>query len=120
VSGNVLARAATSQWAVAANLAPHSGPLRGLLLRVEATHQGDVFERQINGLYYGARTLINARFSVPVGRGEVEFWGTNLGDERYARVAAPRQPTFYAGLPRPVDLILADRRRVGITVHFHN
>jgi outer membrane receptor protein involved in Fe transport len=91
-----------------------------LRLRIEATHQGNVFERQIDGLYYGVRTLIGARLSVPVGRAEIEFWGTNLGDERYARVAAPRQPTFYTGLPRPVDLILADRRRIGVTVRFHS
>ncbi|HXD02830.1 MAG TPA: TonB-dependent receptor [Novosphingobium sp.] len=120
VSGNVLARAATSQWAIAAVVAPQTGALRGLRLRIEATHQGNVFERQIDGLYYGVRTLIGARLSVPVGRAEIEFWGTNLGDERYARVAAPRQPTFYTGLPRPVDLILADRRRIGVTVRFHS
>jgi outer membrane receptor protein involved in Fe transport len=92
----------------------------GLRFQVDLTHQGDVFDRQIHGLYYGARTLLDARASLQLGRAAVVLWGTNLTNERYARNAAPRQPVLYLGQPRPTDLMFADGRRVGLTLQFAN
>ena len=92
--------------------------LPGLRLHAEVSHQGNVFDRQINGLYYGARTLIGARVSLPLGPFMIVLWGTNLGNDRFARIAVGRGPGFYRDMPRPTDLILADGRRVGLTLRF--
>ena len=72
----------------------------------------------MGGLFYGARTLLGARLTLPLGRFVIELWGTNLTDERYVRVAAPRLPMYYFGIPRPTDLILGDGRRMGLTVRY--
>jgi hypothetical protein len=97
---------------------PHLTEFPDVQLQADIYHQDNVFDRQINGLYYGARTLLGARAILPLGRFAIELWGTNLTDAHYARVAAPRQPVLYLSQPRPTDLILADGRRVGITLRF--
>jgi iron complex outermembrane receptor protein len=117
ISGNRVARTAKTSWHAGVTLSPHFR-LLDLRLQADINHQDNVFDRQINGLYYGERTLLNARAILALGRFAIELWGTNLTDKRYARVAAPRQPVLYLGQPRPTDLILADGRRVGITLQF--
>lgn len=74
-----------------------------------------MFDRQIGGLRYGARTLASARIAFPVGRCAVELWGTNLGNARYVQFAASRPPAFYSGIPRPTDLVPSEGRRIGLT-----
>lgn len=116
ISGNRVARTSKTSWSAAMTLTPRVPA--GFRFRVDMTHQDNVFDRQIHGLYYGARTLLDARAILPLGRFVFELWGTNLTNDRYARNAAPRQPALYVGQPRPTDLILADGRRVGITLQF--
>jgi iron complex outermembrane receptor protein len=118
ISGNRVARTAQSSWYVVMTLWPHLTEFPDVQLQADIYHQDNVFDRQINGLYYGARTLLGARAILPLGRFAIELWGTNLTDAHYARVAAPRQPVLYLSQPRPTDLILADGRRVGITLRF--
>jgi outer membrane receptor protein involved in Fe transport len=116
ISGNRVARTSENSWSAAMTLSPRVPA--GFRFRVDMMHQDNVFDRQIHGLYYGARTLLDARAILPLGRFVLELWGTNLTNDRYARNAAPRQPALYVGQPRPTDLILADGRRVGITLQF--
>ena len=118
IAGNTPARAARSSWTAGVTVSPQLTALPGLRLHADISHQGNVFDRQINGLYYGARTLLGARLSVPLGPCSVELWGTNLGNARYVGFAAGRPPAFYLGIPRPTDLILGERRRIGLTVRF--
>jgi iron complex outermembrane receptor protein len=118
ISGKVPARAARTSWSAGATLTSPWHRLGELRLRVDLSHQGPVFDRQIDGLYYGARTLLDARLSVVLGPIALQVWGTNLTDDRYARFAVGRQPAFYLGVPRPTDLILAERRRVGMTLRY--
>ena len=118
ISGNTPFRVSRTSWYAALLLSPHLAALPGLRVSVDVGHKEDVFDRQVNGLHYGERTLVGARVNLPLGRFNIELWGTNLTDQHYARVAASRQPTFYNGIPRPTDLILADGRRVGLTVQY--
>jgi iron complex outermembrane receptor protein len=120
ISGNRPSRAAETSWAAGMTLAPQSFAFRGARLRIDVSHQGDVFEREADGLYYGARTLLSARITFPFGKATAELWGTNLTDDRYVAAAAPRAPAFYIGQPRPVDLILAEGRRLGVTLRYAN
>ena len=115
ISGNVPARAVRTSWTAGVTVSPM---LHGLRFHAEVSRQGNVFDRQINGLYYGARTLLGARVSIPLGPCSMELWGTNLGDARYASFAAGRPPVFYTGIPRPTDLVLGERRRIGLTLRF--
>ena len=116
VWGNRLARAVETSWTAGVTLSPPLRALRGLRIRADISHQGNVFDNQINGLYFGARTLLAARLSFPLGPCLVDLWGTNLGNSQYVRFAAPRAPAFYAGVPRPTDLILGEGRRIGLTL----
>jgi len=118
IAGKLVARAAKTSWSAAVTVAPRLTALRGLRLRADVTYQGNVYDRQVGGLYYGARKVVGARLSLPLGPLEAELWGTNLTDVRYARVAAPRQPVFYNNIPRPTDLILGDGRRMGLTLRY--
>ncbi len=116
ISGNRLLRAAKTSWTGGITIAPLAQALRGARLWVGISYQGNVYERAINGLYYGERTLVDARLTVPLGSFSLELWGTNLADESYVRSAAGRQPQFYIGIPRPTDLILGEGRRIGLTL----
>lgn len=118
ISGNVVFRAVRASWFAGLTLSPRLNALPGLRLQADVSYQGDVYERQVNGLYYGARTLLSARLTLPLGRFVVELWGTNLTDQRYIRVAAQRPANFYLGIPRPIDLILGDGRRIGLTFRY--
>jgi len=118
ISGNRPARAVATSWTAGLTLSPTMSLLAGLRIHAEISHQGNVFDRQVDGLYYGERTLVGARVTFPLGPCSVELWGTNLGDDRYIRVAVGRGPIFYRDMPRPTDLILADGRRIGLTLRF--
>jgi len=87
-------------------------------IRVDVSHQDDVYERQINGARFGERTLLDARAGVGTGPWSLEAWGTNLTDERYVRASFSRLPIFYPTQPRPLDLIYAEGRRYGLTVRW--
>ncbi len=118
ISGKLLLRASRWTWAGGLTLSPRGKAFRGLTLRIGASYQDDVFDRAVNGAAYGRRTLLDARLVLPLGLATIELWGTNLTDARYFRSAAGRQPQFYTGQPRPLDLILGDGRRVGLTLRF--
>jgi outer membrane receptor protein involved in Fe transport len=118
ISGNRVFRAVSDSWFAGVTLSPRLPPLPGLRLQADVSYQGDVFERQVGGLFYGARALVGARLTVPLDRLVIELWGTNLTDERYVRVATPRLPVYYVGIPRPTDFILGDGRRIGLTVRY--
>lgn len=120
ISGNVPARAVRTSWFAGVTLVPPMAPLRGLALHADVSHRGNEFDRQIDGLYFGARTLLDARLALPIGRWSIELWGTNLTDSRYIRMAVGRQPAFYLSQPRPTDLILGERRRIGLTLRWSN
>ncbi|QGN55711.1 TonB-dependent receptor [Novosphingobium sp. Gsoil 351] len=117
ISGNRPSRSVGTSWTAGLTLEP----LAGRRLRVELSHQGNVFDRQIEGLAFGARTLLDARFSFPLGPVATELWGTNLTDRRYIRSAGGgggRAASFYLGQPRPQDFVLGERRRLGLTVRY--
>jgi iron complex outermembrane receptor protein len=118
ISGNVLARAVRTSWTASLTVSPPLKALKGLRLHADVSHQGDVFESHVNGLHYGARTVVDARLSFPLGPCSIDLWGTNLGGARYVSFAAPRAPVFYSGIPRPIDLILGEGRRIGLTLRF--
>lgn len=118
ISGNLLLRAAKLTWSASMTLAPQARAFRGATLRIGANYQDNVFDRSVNGASYGKRTLLDARLTLPLGRFGIELWGTNLTDARYFRAAAGRQPQFYTGQPRPLDLILGEGRRLGVTLRF--
>ena len=118
ISGNRPARAVATSWTAGVTLTPRLPRLPAFRLRADFSHEGNVFDRQIDGLRYGARTLLDARLEVPLGRWGVELWGTNLTNDHYIRFAVGRQPAFYSGIPRPTDLILGDGRRLGLTLHY--
>jgi len=118
ISDNVPARAVETSWTAGITFAPPLVAFSGTRLRIDISHQGNVFDRQIDGLAYGARTLVNARMSMPLGPAWLDIWGTNLTNFRYLRVAVGRQPAFYPGTPRPTDLILGDGCRIGLTLRY--
>lgn len=118
ISGKRVLRAARLSWSGEAVIAPKAAAFHGSSLAVSLSHQGNVFDRAINGLAYGERTLLDARIHVPFGNWSLDLWGTNLTDETYVRSAAGRPPFFYPNQPRPTDLILGERRRVGLTLRF--
>ncbi|MEO6152834.1 MAG: TonB-dependent receptor [Croceibacterium sp.] len=120
ISGNIPARAVTTSWSFEAAVTPPLPALHGLLIQADVSHRGNEFDRQIDGLFFGARTLLNARLALPLGRWSAELWGSNLIDDRYIGIAAGRQPAFYLGIPRPTDLILGERRRIGITMQYRD
>jgi iron complex outermembrane receptor protein len=118
ISGKVVLRTTKVNWSGALTLTPGLTRFSDMRLRLGMTHQGNVYERAVNGLAYGARTILDARLVLPLGRTTLEVWGTNLANARYARGAAGRQPQFYTGIPRPTDLILGESRRIGLTLRF--
>lgn len=86
--------------------------------RLDASHQDEVYERQINGARFGERTLLDARLGMSREDWSVEAWATNLTDESYVRASFSRPPVFYPTQPRPLDFIYADGRRIGLTVRW--
>lgn len=120
ISGKVVPRTPQISWSAGVTVMPQAETVHGLRLRLGLTYQDNSYERAVNGLSYGERTLLDARLTFPFGRFMLDLWGTNLADDRYVRVAVGRQPQFYTGIPRPTDLILGDGRRVGLTISFTN
>jgi iron complex outermembrane receptor protein len=119
IDGNVTQRAPRLQWqlALAWNPAPPRGTWRPFA-RADLSYQSDVFDRSINGARFGERTLLDLRAGLEHGAWSVEAWARNVGDERYVRAMASRLPQFYPVTPRPNDLILGERRRLGIDLRY--
>ena len=96
-------------------------PARGVArLRVDVDYQGDKFERGIEGLQFGRRLLVDARWSWERAAWSVELWGRNLGDARYIATMAGLQPQFSPTQPRPMHMMLADGRRIGFTLRYRS
>jgi iron complex outermembrane receptor protein len=117
LDGNYLGRTARASWnfhltgSSARNLGLWSASWSAGL-----SHQGDSYERGIDGAYYGARTLLGAQLLLRRNAWQLALWGTNLTDASYIRAASSRGNVFYPTMPRPFDLIYGDGRRFGVTV----
>lgn len=116
ISGKRVLRTAKLSWSAEAQIAPRARVFHGARLTLTLSHQGNVFDRNVNGLYYGRNTLLGARLMLPLGTWSLNIWGTNLTNQSYIRGEAGRPPFFYPNQPRPNDMILGDRRRIGLTV----
>lgn len=119
LDGNAPGRAPRNTWH-AALMAHWPDASAGLQpwLRADLNHQDDVYERQINGARFGARTLLDARVGLTLRSWSLELWGTNLTDADYVRASFSRLPVLYPTQPRPLDLIHADGRRFGLTLRW--
>ena len=82
------------------------------------SHQGNVYERTIDGAYYGARTLLGAQLQLRRGDWLLAVWGANLTNTQYVRAAASRGNVYFPTTPRPLDLLYGDGRRIGVTATF--
>jgi iron complex outermembrane receptor protein len=118
VDGNLPGRAARRNWNAGFSTAAGLAGGWRLQFSTELTGQDSVYDRGVNGLSYGARTLLDARAGATRGPWAIELWGTNLADRRYFRAAAARGPLYYPTSPRPIDLVVADGRRIGISVRY--
>lgn len=119
IEGNVTQRAPRLQWNVALAWNPVSpGGHWRPFARADLSHQSDVFDRSINGARFGERTLLDLRAGFEHGPWSIEAWARNVGDQRYVRAMATRLPQFYPVTPRPNDLILGERRRIGIDLRY--
>lgn len=92
------------------------GPAWTLAASLSFAWQQDVFERSINGVHYGERGLLGASIVLRHRAWQFTGWGTNLTDDRYIRAAASRGGQFYPFLPRPLDFLHGEGRRVGLSV----
>ncbi len=114
---NLAQRVARNSWSTTLQALPIAlaGDWR---LRADATfsYQDNVYERPIDGASYGSRGLLSARISLQRGPWRAELWGRNLTNDSYIRAVASRGQVFYPSLPRPLDLLYGDGRRVGLTV----
>jgi iron complex outermembrane recepter protein len=117
LDGNLASRTPRDSWYVSLEAMPRiitgGWQLSG---DVSFTYQDNVFERPINGASYGAREQLGARLVLQRGGWRAELWGSNLGDDSYIRAASSRGGVFYPSLPRPLDLLYGEGRRVGLTV----
>lgn len=104
-----------SAW-VALQSAPVRAGTWSLWGQVSLAYQGNAYERPINGVDYGERSLLGAGITLERGSWRLEAWGTNLADERYIRTAASRGGAFYPSLPRPSDFLYGEGRRIGLTM----
>lgn len=117
LDGNQTARAPRTSWNATLLMEPMR--LAGnwqLSAQTSVAFQDDVFERPINGLRYGERTLLSARATLSHERWRIQVWGDNLTDARYVRAASSRGGAYYPSVPRPSDLLYAEGRRYGITL----
>jgi outer membrane receptor protein involved in Fe transport len=87
-------------------------------LHADLNGQDRVYDRSIDGAWFGARTLLDARLGWFHGPWSVELWGRNLTNSQYVRTLAGRGASFYRSSPRPLDLIAGEGRRVGVTVRY--
>lgn len=119
IDGNRLQRSPTDSWRV--SLAYDGAPLgAGWRLggRIDFSGQDESFDRAIGGARFGRRELLEARLRLARGAWSVEAWGLNLTDEKYIATLASRGAAFYPTTPRPLDLIYAPGRRIGITLRY--
>jgi iron complex outermembrane receptor protein len=119
VDGNVPNRAPRHTLNVALRLAPtwRPGGWRPTL-SVDAGWQDDVYERSIDGAWYGARSLVDARLAFARGAWVIDAWGRNLTDAQYVRAVAARGANFFPTSPRPLDLIHSEGRRYGLGLQY--
>jgi iron complex outermembrane recepter protein len=115
IDGNVPARVPRRAWHAALSIAPSAAAGR-LLLRLEASGQDDVFDRAINGARFGRRALFDARLSYDFGAWQVALWGRNLDDANYVRALSSRGQVFFSTMPRPLDALFGQGRRIGLSV----
>lgn len=119
VDGNLPQRAPQTQWQVGVR---GDSPVFAAGWRatgaVDLSHQGDVYDRAINGARFGERTLLSARAALVRGPWTLELWGTNLTDEGYIRAVSTRGAAYYPVAPRPLDLVYGEGRRIGVTVRY--
>jgi iron complex outermembrane receptor protein len=119
IDGNFVGRTPRLTWHAALILEP--GRLASgwrSAWRFDVDYQGDKFERAIEGMQFGRRLLLDARWTLQRDRWSLELWGRNLTDERYILTAAGVQPQFYPTLPRPQQLVLGEERRIGFTLRY--
>jgi outer membrane receptor protein involved in Fe transport len=113
---NLNARTPPNSWSTTLQALPIS-ILRGWQLSAEATfsYQDNVYARAINGASYGARELLSARIVMQGDRWRAELWGRNLSNDSYIRAVSSRGQVFYPSLPRPLDFLYGEGRRIGLT-----
>lgn len=85
-------------------------------LRADLSGQDRVYDRSIDGAWFGARTLLDARITRTQGVWSLDLWCRNLADERYVSTLSARGANLYRTTPRPLDLIVGEGRRVGVSV----
>jgi len=119
IDGNRPPRSPRKMWHLGVILV--TPPLRGnhpVVFRIDANGQDDVFDRAVDGLHFGARTLLDARIDYDIGKWSLTLWGRNLGNVQYVRALSSRGQVFYPTSPRPFDMIYGDGRRFGLSVAF--
>jgi iron complex outermembrane receptor protein len=118
LDGNALPRTPSRTWHAGIEYTPSLGLPGRLSLRADVTGQDDVFERAINGAYFGARVIVDARIVYARESWSLAFWARNLGDDRYVRALSSRGQVYFPATPRPLDLLYGDPRRFGVTLTF--
>lgn len=119
LDGNRTARAPRNSWhASVAFLPRHVGGNWMFSGSATLSYRDNAAERPINGLRYGARRLLGAQLALERDPWQLVLWGTNLTNKRYIRVAGSRGGVFYPQMPRPIDLLYGEGRRVGLSVAF--
>lgn len=111
-------RTPSQTWHAAIQYTPPLAITGRLSLRADVAGQDDVFERAINGAYFGARVIVDARIVYAREPWSIAFWARNLGNDRYIRALSSRGQLYFPTTPRPLDLLYGDPRRFGITVNF--
>jgi len=121
VDGNMPPRAPRTQWQVGLRgEAPMFADGWHATGAVDLSHQGDVYDRAVNGARFGERSLLSARAALVRGQWALELWGTNLTDARYIRAVSTRGAAYYPVAPRPLDLVYGEGRRIGLTLRFEH
>ena len=121
IDGNQASRTPRHSAFVAANLTmPLSVAGGSTTLGLQASHQGNMYERGIEGLRFGKRTLLNVRLAWQRRAWTLAFWGTNLFDRTYIRSSFSRQPQFFPTQPRPLDMIYGEGRRLGLSLEWRS
>lgn len=119
LDGNRTSRAPRLSWNAALDTLPvalRAGWLFGA--QAQLASQGHVTDRPVAGGWYGRRRLLDAKLVLDRGPWQLALWGTNLTDARYIRAAGSRGAAFYPQLPRPIDLLNGEGRRLGLSVRY--
>lgn len=121
IDGKRPQRAPEYMLALGASFTPAQHFLDGRLrLRLDAAWQEDGYDRPVNGMHFGERTLLDARLAWTRGPWLAEFWGRNLGNDRYLVSVGSRGAGFYPTSPRPTDLIYGEGRRFGLSLSWQS